>query len=177
MAAGNSVQGPMQAFFWTTPTDCTVLHVIVVGEGTSLSLYFRTREESSRFVMPLHEGVQSVCTQGKEYKLTAWFQTSTAVHSFSWLHHRYPQGHYVLRFIYRRGCDNELPPLATYAWTVLHANLLEQLVPTTIENPLGPPRHTIFYTEDRIFEDKVVTCNPRTCAYNKHVRSMLRFVT
>ena len=60
----HSTIGPMHNFHQTLPEDCRCLHVTVIGCGSGLSLYFRGQEKNTSFVLPLFEGLQSVCTSG-----------------------------------------------------------------------------------------------------------------
>ena len=168
--------GPLHNFHWTLPEDCKMLQVIVLGQGHNLSLCFTSEDENDKFLMPLHEGIQSVCTGGVKYRVSAWFTIGYNVHSYCWMEHRYPEGHLVLRFVYRKQGDDCLPPLSSYTWAVLRANMLTQHVPPALEDPLGVHRHLIFYTEGRLFLPRKPTCNPRTCAYNAMLRQGRRFV-
>ena len=159
--------GPIHSFFYKLPSDCTVLHVFVIGRGHGLSLFFRDTERGSSFVMPLFEGLQSVCTGGKSFNLSTWWTGGCALHSYEWIPHRFPSGHFVLRFVYREVYNLSIPPLSDYCWTVVKGNLLTTALPLPMQraDPVGINRHGVFYTEDILLNTRIPTCNPRTCEY------------
>jgi hypothetical protein len=127
--------GPMHNFHQTLPADCRCLHVTVIGSGSGLSLYFRGQERNTSFVMPLFEGIQSVCTGNSRYSLSTWWTGGVSLHSFEWLPTAYPAGHYALRFVYRRPYDGELPKLTTYCWSVVSQCCWTRTCPWP---PVGP---------------------------------------
>ncbi len=134
-------------------------------------LYFQAQDpenedEVKEFVWPLHEGVQSLCTRGLTWRIVTWWCDGRVANSYSWLPHRYPPGHYVLRFVYRPQdpYQDELPPLSSFAWSVVRANLQSNSVPPSIRDPLGVSRHVIRYTDDNGL-GRDPTCHPRNCVY------------
>jgi hypothetical protein len=163
----HSTIGPLHNFHQRLPKDCSVLHVIVIGEGHGLSLYFKGQDQETHFVIPLFEGLQSVCTTTANYTLSTWWTGGVSLHSYEWLSTTYPAGHYCLRFVYRRPHDGILPKLSTYAWSVVRANRFEGLLPLSLQrrDPLGLARHCVTYTRIDCASHAYPTCTPKTCAY------------
>jgi hypothetical protein len=167
--------GPMHNFHQTLPADCRCLHVTVIGDGSGLSLYFRGLERNTSFVMPLFEGVQSVCTGSSRYSLSTWWTGGVSLHSFEWLPTAYPTGHYSLRFVYRRPYDGDLPKLSIYAWSVVRSMLLERNLPLALRraDPMGAYRHCVLYVEYNVTYERHPTCTPASCAYYEWCRQQL----
>jgi hypothetical protein len=167
--------GHMHNFHQTLPADCRCLHVTVIGNGSGLSLYFRGQERNTSFVMPLFEGVQSVCTGSSRYSLSTWWTGGVSLHSFEWLPTAYPAGHYALRFVYRRPYDGDLPKLTTYCWSVVHSMLLDKSLPLAVRraDPTGAYRHCVLYVEYNVTYERQPTCTPASCAYYEWCRQQL----
>ncbi len=56
---------------WTLPEDCEILHVIVMGQPSDLflSFYIVSPELHTKFEWKLFEGIQSLCTLGKPFRI------------------------------------------------------------------------------------------------------------
>jgi hypothetical protein len=44
LGQGRNLQGPIEEFRWVLPKECLVLHVMVIGAGERLSLYFQAQD-------------------------------------------------------------------------------------------------------------------------------------
>jgi hypothetical protein len=178
LGEGRNLEGPIEDFRWVLPKECLVLHALVIGAGERLSLYFQAQdpvneEEVREFVWPLHEGAQSLCTRGLPYRIVSWWYGGRVANSYSWIPHRYPPGHYVIRFVYRPQdpYQDELPPLSAFAWSIVRANMQSSLVPPSIRDPFGINRHVVRYTDDNGL-GRDPTCHPRNCVYLGTLREL-----
>jgi hypothetical protein len=86
---------------WTLPEDCEVLHVIVMGKPCDLFFTFRivSPELHTSFEWNLFEGIQSLCTLGKPFKvfMDYWCNGFYPLNKYGLtLDHLFPKGHYIL---------------------------------------------------------------------------------
>jgi hypothetical protein len=135
---------------WTLPEDCLVLHVIVMGQPCDLFLtfYIVSPELHAIFEWKLFEGIQSLCTLGKPFRLfmDCWCNGFHPLNKYGLtLDHSFPKGHYLIKYIYNKiPFQGVAPPptLTTFAAIVVRTNLLTNMVPPGIVNLFGAHRHT-----------------------------------
>jgi hypothetical protein len=160
---------------WTLPEDCEILHVIVMGQPSDLflSFYIVSPELHTKFEWKLFEGIQSLCTFGKPFKIfmDCWCNGMHPLNKYKVsLDHLFPKGHYLIKYIYKEIPFQDVAPpptLSTFAAIAVRTNLLTDMAPPGIINLLGAHRHIVISTPNT-----TPTCNLLTCVYQKTIQNL-----